>query len=261
MSNFYTRQHYKDEYGPLSQKTLHNVLKRELFEQFGFENMGLIADALIKRFLEIIDEFSPEKIRLLPGQVLWLAVDAREKCGYGKPIFRSKLVPVILTLVSPDDLQRMAEERVTRKELYPEIIARILKEAMKQGGVLALSDVGVLLGLSHSRVSRIIKRYSKEHQDDVLPHRGTVHDIGPTITHKIQAIELKLKGLFTQEIARRICHDPSAVDVYVNDFERVYELYRKGESIVKICFYTKLSRTLVEEYIKIVKELKENTQS
>ncbi len=258
MSNFYTRQHYKDVYGPLSQKTLHNVLKRELLEQFGFENMGLIADALIKRFLEILDAFSPKKVCLLPGQVLWLAVDVHEKCGYGKPMFRSKLVPVILTLVSSADLQRMAEERVTMKELYPEITVRILKEAKKQGGVLALSDVGVLLGLSPSAVSEIVQEYAKKHPDDVLPYRGTIHDMGPTNTHKIRAIELKLKGLFVQEIARRIGHDPSNVDAYTNDFERVYELYQKGESVERICFYTKLSPSLVREYIEIVKELKES---
>lgn len=258
MSNFYTRQYQKDVYGPLSQKTLHNVLKRELLEQFGFENMGLIADALIKRFLEILDEFSPKRVRLLPGQILWLAVSAREKCGYGKPMARTKLVPVVLTLVSSDDLQQMAEERVSMKELYPRVIARILKEAKEQGGVLALSDVGVLLRNSPQAVSRIVQEYKKEHPDEVLPYRGTIHDMGPTNTHKIQAIELKLKGLFTQEIARRIGHDPSNVDAYTNDFERVYELYQKDESIDKICFYTKLSPSLVREYIKIVKELKNN---
>lgn len=257
MTDFYTRQHYKDVYGPLSQKTLHNVLKRELLEQFGFENMGLIADALIKRFLEIINEFSPESIHLLPGQVLWLAVARKEKCGYGKPMLRTKLVPVVLTLLSYEDLQAMAEDRKTLKDLRPKRVARILREAKEQGGVLALSDVGVLLGITGQAVHKAIEEYNKEHPGEVLPYRGTIHDMGPTNSHKIQAIELNLKGLLTQEIARRIGHDPSNVDAYTNDFERVYELYTKGESLSRICFYTKLSPSLVSEYIKIVKELKE----
>ncbi len=42
MSNRFSRVHYKAVYGPMAQKTLHNILKRELMEQFGFENMGLI---------------------------------------------------------------------------------------------------------------------------------------------------------------------------------------------------------------------------
>ena len=74
MSDRYSRQHYKSVYGPLSQKTLHNVLKRELMEQFGFESMGLIADALIRRFLELLDAYSPERVRLVPGQMLWYAI-------------------------------------------------------------------------------------------------------------------------------------------------------------------------------------------
>ena len=74
MTSFYERQDIKFRYGPLAQKTLHNVLKRELVEQFGFENMGLIADGLIHRFLEIIEGFDPKRQVMFPGQVLWLAV-------------------------------------------------------------------------------------------------------------------------------------------------------------------------------------------
>lgn len=255
MSDFYTRQHYKDIYGPLSQKTIHNILKRELLEQFGFENMGLIADALIKRFLEILKEFSPDNITLLPGQVLWLAVDCHEKCGYGKSMLKTKLVPTILTLVSTEDLRLMAHERLPSKDLRPMVVARILKEAKAQGGVLALSDVAVLLGISVQAVRKAVEQYGKTHPGEILPYRGTIQDMGPTTSHKLQAVELKLKGLFTQEIARRIGHDPTNVDAYTNDFERVYELFQKQESVDKICFYTKLSPSLVHEYIKIVKEL------
>ena len=32
MNSFYARQHIKFRYGPLAQKTLHNVLKRELVD-------------------------------------------------------------------------------------------------------------------------------------------------------------------------------------------------------------------------------------
>lgn len=257
MKDFYTRQHYKDIYGPLAQKTLHNILKRELMEQFGFENMGLIADALIKRFLELLRRFSPPRSQILPGQILWLAVDTKERCGYGKPMFRTKLVPVVLTLISSEDIKKMAYERKDFKETRPMIVARLLKEAKNQRGVLALSDVGVMLGVSNSAISDAVKRYHKEHPGERLPYRGTIHDMGRTISHKVTAIELRLKGLFTQEIARRIHHDPTNVDNYINNFERVYELYQKGESIEKICFYTKLSLSLVKQYIEIVRSLKD----
>lgn len=254
MSNRFRRQQYKAVYGPLAQKTLHNILKRELLEQFGFENMGLIADALIQRFLEILDEYTPERIRLLPGQLLWLAVATNEKTGYGKSMLNSKLVPVIVTVISPEDLELMAENRLSFKELRPRIVARILKEAKAQRGVLALSDVGVMLGLSVSAVSVAVKVYQNKHPEEVLPYRGTIHDMGPTNTHKLQAIELKFKGCLTKEIARQIHHDPSNVDIYQKDFERVYALFQDGKDVNQISFLTKLSRQLVEEYIELIEE-------
>jgi hypothetical protein len=252
MSDRFKRQHYKALYGPLAQKTLHNVLKRELMEQFGFENMGLIADSLIRRFLEILNEYSPDRIRLLPGQMLWLAVARGEKVGYGKSMMRSKLVPVIVTLISSEDLEAMANDRIPLRELRPRIVARILKEAADQGGVLALSDVGMMLGITSPVVSLAVKIYCQEHPGEVLPYRGTLHDLGPTKTHKLQAIELKFKGYLTQEIARQIHHDPSNVDAYQQDFERVYMLYRDGKEPHQISFLTNLSRQLIEEYIELI---------
>jgi hypothetical protein len=247
-----SRAHYKARYGPLAQKTLPNILKRELMEQFGFENMGLIADRLIERFLEILDQYRPHQVRLLPGQVLWLAVAADEKCGYGKTMMRSRLVPVTLTLVSPEDIEGMAEERITFKELRPRIVARLLKEAKEQGGVLALTDVGLLLGISGNAVGTAIREYQKQHPGETLPYRGTIHDLGPTVTHKLQAIELKFMGCLTQEIARRIHHDPTNVDIYQNDFERVYQLHQDGKDVNQISFLTRLSRQLVRQYIELI---------
>jgi len=252
MSDKFARASYKATYGPLADKNLHSVLKRELMEQFGFESMGLIADCLIERFLEIVDEFSPENVRLLPGQMLWLAVARDEKCGYGKPMYRCRLVPVALTVISSEDLRRMAEQRLSLMELRSEIAVRILKEAHDQGGVLALSDVAVILGI-HSRHARdLIDEYKQSHPEEMVPHRGNIHDLGPTCTHKLQAIELKLSGMLTREIASRIHHDPSNVDRYQVDFERVYELHKDGRRPEQISFVCQLSVSLVKEYIALI---------
>lgn len=252
MSDHFPRRHYKAVYGPLAQKTLHNLLKRELMEEFGFENMGLIADALINRLLELVDTYTPEHFRLLPGQMLWLAVARQEKVGYGKSMLKSKLVPVIVTVISAEDLEAMAEQRVDFRELRPKVVARILKETDAQGGVLALSDVGVMLSLGPAAISSAVKAYQAEHPGEVLPYRGTLHDMGPTMTHKLQAIELKLQGCLTQEIARRIHHDPQNVDIYQTDFERVYQLCQDGKTPRQISFLTKLSLHLVKEYIELI---------
>lgn len=250
MNSFYARQHIKFRYGPLAQKTLHNVLKRELVEQFGFEHMGLIADGLIHRFLEILEDFDPKRRTLLPGQVLWLAVSRRDRGRLDQPLWRSKLVPVRLTLLDPDDLLE-ASHGTRWDDLRQRRIVRLLKQAHEQGGVLGQHDVGVLLGLSQATVSRLIRNYQKRHRE-VLPFRGTVHDLGRTLTHKRQAVEWKLQGLLTQEIARRIHHTPEAVDAYLTDFERVYQLHGDGKTVVQIAFFTRIAQSVVRQYIELI---------
>jgi len=247
-----TRSAYPDVYGPLAAKTLRAVLKRELMEQFGFETMGLIADALINRLLEILTDYTPEQIRLLPGQVLWLAVAKDEKCGYGKQMARCKLVPVRLTVLASEDLRQMAEERRALKELNMERAARLLQEAAKQGGVLALTDVEVLLGLGYGQGARLVAAYHAAHPDVVLPYRGTLQDMGRTCTHKLKVIDLKLRGRLTEEIAREIHHDPANVDRYQADFERVYNLRQDGKNLNEICFICQLSPSLVDEYLNLI---------
>ena len=245
----------KAVYGPLCQQTLEAVLKRELMTNFGFENMGVIADVLIQRFLALIETYAPLQKRLRPYQTLVLAVDKNEKFGYGKRMETCRLVPVIVTLITPEELQELADG-ATLLELRPRITARILKETYDQGGVLPFSTVGLLTGLnSPTTAGRAVALFYEQNPDVVLPHSGTIFDMGRTLTHKRAAVLLKHQGLLTQEIARRINHHPSAVDRYNNDDERVDQLWEEGKSAEMISFITGLSMKVVQEYIAIRKEL------
>ena len=249
------RLHKKAVYGPLCQQTLEAVLKRELMTNFAFENMGVIADVLIQRFLAIIEEYAPLQKRLRPYQTLVLAVDKNERLGYGKRMEHCRLVPVILTLITPEELQELADG-ATLCELRPKVVARILKEAYDQGGVLPFSTVGLLTGLhSPSTVSRAVALFYEQNLDVVLPHSGTIFDLGRTITHKKAVVLLKHQGLLEQEIARRINHHPCSVARYLNDDERVGRLWEEGKSAEMISFITGLSLTVVQEYIAIHQEL------
>ena len=254
------RLHKKAVYGPLGQQTLEAVLKRELMTNFGFENMGVISDVLIHRFLAIIEEYAPLQKRLRPYQTLVLAVNENEKLGYGKRMERCRLIPVIVTLVTSEELQELADGAKLR-ELRPKVAARILKEAYDQGGVLPFSTVGLLTGLhSPSGVSAAVTLFYEQNPDVVLPHSGTIFDLGRTLTHKKAAVLLKHQELLEQEIARRINHHPSSVARYNDDDERVGQLWEEGKSAEMIGFITGLSLTVVEEYIAIRQELQKKAK-
>lgn len=245
------RLHRKATYGPLSQQTLHAVLKRELLDNFGFEQMGAIADLLITRFLHLVDTYAPTAERLRPFEVLVLAVDKGERFGYGKSMERCRLVPVRLRLVTPDELQELVDG-TPLLDLRPRMAARLLHEAYRQGGVLSYHTLGLLVGLrSVGGASRLIAAYREAYPEDVPPHSGTIFDLGRTLTHKEQAVLLAEQGLLEQEIARRLHHHPGAVARYLNDNARVLTLHQQGTDVEMISFLTGIARSVVLEYIAL----------
>jgi len=249
------RLYKKAVYGPLCQQTLEAVLKRELLTNFGFENMGAVADVLIQRFLEIIATYAPTDQHLRPYQTLVLAVDKHEQFGYGKSMETCQLVPVIVTLITPEELQEVAQG-ARFPDLRPRVAARILQEAYHQGGVLPFSTVGLLTGLhSSAEIGRAIAIFYEQNPGVVLPHSGTIFDMGPTLTHKRTAVVLHHQGLLDLEIARRMNHHPSAVARYINDAERVKQLWQEGKAPEMISFITGLSVRLIKEHIAILQDL------
>ena len=251
-SNAAQRSLAKALYGPQHEKTLHNLLKRELVLNFGFENKLKIADVLIESMLEIVEQYGQDKEKVMPHQIIWPAVAKDDFPGYGKTMDKTKHIPVVLTLWTSDELKALAEGQ-NPKTLLPQRIARIHKETFRQGGVLSSIDTGLIFNMSTARASQLRQQWEKEH-DEVLPTRGSYHDLGLTFTHKQKIIELHLQGFMPSEISRKMDHDRQCIDRYIRDFERTLPFFQEDQSISKIAFYTRLSERLVKEYYKIYKQ-------
>ena len=238
----------KAVYGPLTQKTLHSALKRELMTNFGFENMALIADLLIERLLALVNEFTVTPGRLQPYQTMVIGIDKREKFGYGIPISNAKLKSAIVSLITPEEILALAEG-TPLPQVRACMIARIITEAFEQGAVLSFDIIGLLFGASPTTVGVWVKKYYESHPGEVLPHAGVVFDLGRTRTHKGPILMLHYQGLLTQEIARRTNHDPLRVDKYINDHQRIVTAHDAGHPLDKICLLTGLSSHLVQQHL------------
>jgi hypothetical protein len=81
-----------------------------------------------------------------------------------------------------------------------------------------------------------------------VPTRGFLHDIGPTLSHKAQAIRHWLDGKEPVAITRAINHSLRAVERYLEDFKRVAFLVMKGLESVAISRAVHLSPALVATY-------------
>jgi hypothetical protein len=239
-------------YKSLQQKTLENMIIRELVVNFGYDNQLAVAETLAKRVLEIVKEYSLERERVKPGQIVWSAVDINERPGRGKNMAMTKQKTVLLTLVSEEEVRQLSNGHKPR-ELLPDAIARILLEAEEQGGVLAMNDLAAMMHTSIATITKARETWETRH-GKILPTRGSLHDMGTTFTHKKQIIDLHLQGYFTSEIARMTNHDPVNVDRYIDDFQRIFMLAQDGQPLNKICFYTGLGKGLVSQYLDFIHE-------
>jgi hypothetical protein len=241
-------------YKSLEQKTLENMIIRELVVNFGYDNQLAVAETLAERVLSIVKTYSPPRSAVKPGQMVWLAVDATDRPGRGKSMAQTKLKPVIVTIVSQEDIHQL-NNGVQLRKLLPDVVARILLETEEQGGVFSLVDVAAILNCSVVTVSKAREAWEKLHKKK-LPTRGSIHDLGMTHTHKKEIIGLHLDGYFTSEIGRKTGHDPACVDRYIDDFQRVLLLAQDGQTVSKISFYTGLTRHVIQQYLEIIKERK-----
>jgi hypothetical protein len=132
--------------------------------------------------------------------------------GRNKTIENIKKVPVILSIASQGDLL-LRLDGYSAKEIRKCKVARLLREAYVQGGVLNQAYVSLLIEVSAGTVGKDIKEFQLE-RVVVLPYRGTIHDIGPTLTHKKMIIQQFVRNVPTPEIARRTSYREEACDRY-----------------------------------------------
>ena len=249
----YKRLITKKQYGALQSKDIRSVLKKELITNFGFENMGAIADLLIERFLSIVEEYTKPRDKMMPYQTIILAADKNQRRGKGKTMAMTKQKPVVVNLMTREERLRLINGESIR-DIRPDMIVRIMKEVDLQGATVSYNDLTLLTGLTIGGIYHHKKRYSEKHPDENIPHAGTVFDMGRTLTHKKQIIEEYLKCFLTKDIASKCKHHHTNVDRYISDFNRVFDLYEEGKNERQISFLTSLSTSLVEEYIEIIKE-------
>ncbi len=166
---------------------------------------------------------------------------------------QTKLKPVLLELVSTTDIENLSAG-VSREEIRRDTVIRLFHQAKAQGGVLTQTDVATMTGVEPTKIHHYIKDYQRE-TSRVVPHRGTIHDMGPTLTHKAAICRrVILEGRSIEDTARETHHSVQAVTRYVQDFRRVYACLKNGLSTEQISFATQMPQRLVQQYEYLIQE-------
>ncbi len=238
----------------LATKTLEVLLVTKFLYEYGFQNGRLVAERIVADILETIQRYwVPAAEVAEPGSFTALAVDRDAVPGpYPTRLEETPHVPVQLRLTTEDERARLASRTLRPAQLRRERAVRFFFEAEAQGGLLTLADVAWYLGASTSAVGAWVRAHQDE-AGEIVPTRGTLHDLGRGTTHKRMIVRLHLEGRLPSEIARRSRHAQKNVDRYIAAFERVRLLARQHPHD-EIPALAGMSPSLVDEYLALVAE-------
>ncbi len=240
-------------YDANERKTFHSSLCHLLQVEFP----GIFGPAVTRLFADRIDElyerFYPPRARLKWGQVCWVAVAADDPPARNKRIEDTRLVPVVLDLVTLQDIQ---DTRATgrRNDTRADKIIRLFRQAHEQAAVLSYADVSLLLHVSIATVGQAVLEH--EEQTGVpVPRRGTVHDLGRSVTHKaIICYKTLVEKKTTSQVAQETFHSPEEVEYYVQCFRRIHMCHSSGMSPEETSQATGHSLSLVQEYLELIRD-------
>ena len=239
-------------YGPAHDRFLKpsivNFLVNEL-RYLGPVTAANVADELIR----IFEENVPQTDRLRHGQMLWNALDKNTRADSKN----RKYKPVILSVVTVEDV-KMFEQNKLITDIRKQIIARMMNEAYRQGGILSTRDVGLILAKRCTTISKERIMYETENQT-ILPHPGVLHDMGSTMTHKNMIVfKYVVEKKATNTIALETNHSQRAVDHYIRDFNRVKALILEDKDLEFIHMATRIAKNVIIQYKNIYEQYVKN---
>ena len=181
---------------------------------------------------------------LQPGQMIWTALDMNEPPG--KPLKECKLRRIILSHIQQKEdteVRRIYGRSAKRQQQ----INRMAVEAQDQQALLTQEDLAEILDTDVRTIRRDIQQLRQ--RGITVPTRGQQKDIGPGVTHRVQAITLFLQEKEPLEIARAIKHSLTAVERYIDTFCRVVYCQRRFRNNLQTALVVGVSVHTVNTYL------------
>ena len=239
-------------YRRIKGKTLKHILLDRFLNNYGYDKGHVTAEAIVDDLLALIEQYYrfTDNSFLKQGQMVWHAVPVDEYPQKGKSMAQTKLKPVVLDIISDDDIESM-KTPIHHRELRIRKLERWTHQAHDQGALLSQLDLAVLLGVREQTAGV----YAREYQSlygKTLPTRGNVQNVGGGQTHKREIIALYLRGYLVPTICKMTNHSKEAVERYIRDFEAVRMLYPKFNDVEVIGRIIRLSKPVVNQYVDLI---------
>ena len=237
------------QYSAMEEKTFKNAVHELIQREYGSLGGGnRLSELLANDISKLADSFYLPSNFVKAGQLVITSVCVADRPKVGKRMLNTQLKPVTVNLFTNEELHDWIAG-IGKRDLKRKRMARILREAYEQAGVLSLGDLAMIQLCCPQTAGRYIHAEEKE-SNTVLPYRGTIHDLGRGVTHKAEIVELFLQGMATTDITIKTDHSEEACDNYIRGYRRVVLLHQRFKK-EDIPFLSGMSPSLVDEYIKL----------
>jgi hypothetical protein len=255
-------QEVRNRYESLPKRNFRNSIIRLLEKEYkmvgSHKVIGMIADDIV----ELHREFYPELEQRSSGCIVWRTTGATcKKPSYGTKVEDDAVKTVLLPLVTEEDVEQRIKSfygHQTANENYKKqeerdlsVMARLVKSAYEQGGLLSGAELSVLLNRSLTTIGRYMRKYHETHSD-ILPTKGMVLDQGSKPTHKASIINLYEQGYPEVDIARLTNHTIESVGRYIKSYKNVKLLLEKGFNLMELVRVTGMGRSTIIQYRELV---------
>ena len=252
-----TRDHSKESnaqrrYHRIKGKSLKKILVDRFLNHYGYDKGTVTANAIVDDILTTVESFYrySDNSFLKPGQMVWHAIPLDEFPAKGKSIYQTALKPVVLDIISDSDIEDM-KKPLRHRELRLKRVECWTQQAYEQGALLSQLDLAVLLSVNEYTAGNYVREYQSLY-GRTLPTRGNIQMIGSGQTHNKEIISFYQKGFLVPAICQRTNHSKDAVERYIRDFEAVRLLSKKFDDLNTISLVTRLSRSVVSQYIDLL---------
>ena len=248
----------RNRYSSIPKRSFFNAIVKLLEEEYKLVGSHKIVHMIAGDIIELHKEFYPEIEKRSFGQVVWQTTAATEKKpSYGKKTEDYKVKTVILPLIDKEDIESRIKAHYGKENYEKQeqrdirTMARLIKSAYEQGGLLSGAELSVLLNRSFGAISRYLKKYHETHKD-ILPTKGIMLDQGSKPTHKASIINLYEQGYPEVDISRLTDHTIESVGRYLKSYKNIKLLMEKGFSLIEMVRISGMGRSTVLQYKELV---------
>jgi len=244
-------------YESIPKRNFRNAIIKLCEEHYKILGSRRVLQLLADDIVQLHQEFYPEAVNRGMGYIVWRTTDAAsKKPRYGQRAEDYKVKTVLLPLITEDDIEarlvgkpaKSDNQFIPQQERDIQVMARLIKSAYDQGGILSGAELSVLLNRSLTAIGRYLKIYHHQHNDEILPTKGNILDQGSSPTHKGVIIDLYEQGYPEIDIARLTTHNIESVGRYIKTYKDVMLMLEKELSIMEMVRVTGRGRSTILQY-------------